>query len=49
MPRKPEDVPSEVQEVADALVELSHKEGLTRTKLTKLPALLALTAKLPRT
>jgi tetratricopeptide (TPR) repeat protein len=45
MPRKPEDVPSEVQEVADALVELSHKEGLTRTKLTKLPALLALTAK----
>ncbi len=45
VPRKPDDVPAEVKEVADALLTLSHKEGLTRAKLTKLPALLALTVK----
>ena len=45
VPRKPDDVPAEVEEVADALLTLSHKEGLTRAKLTKLPALLALTVK----
>jgi tetratricopeptide (TPR) repeat protein len=46
VPRKiDDDVPAEVKEVATALVELSHKEGLTRVKLTRLPALLALTSK----
>jgi tetratricopeptide (TPR) repeat protein len=45
VPRKPDDVPAEVKEVAEALLTLSHKEGLTRAKLTKLPALLALTVK----
>jgi hypothetical protein len=45
MPRKIGDVPAEVDEVAAALLELSHKEGLTRAKLSRSPALLALTAK----
>jgi len=45
MPRKIGDVPAEVDEVAAALLELLHKEGLTRAKLSRSPALLALTAK----
>ncbi len=46
MPRKIDDeVPAEVREVAAALVELSHKEGLTRVKLTRLASLLALVSK----
>ena len=45
VPRKTGDVPAEVEEVASALLALSHKEGLTRAKLTRSPPLLALTAK----
>jgi tetratricopeptide (TPR) repeat protein len=45
VPRKIGDVPAEVGEVAEALLELSHKEGLTRAKLSRSSALLALTAK----
>jgi tetratricopeptide (TPR) repeat protein len=45
VPRKTDDVPAEVQRVADALRELSHKEGMTRLKITRLPALLAVTNK----
>jgi len=45
VPRKTTDVPAEAQEVADALLELSKKEGLTRLKITRLPALLAVTNK----
>jgi tetratricopeptide (TPR) repeat protein len=44
VPRKT-DVPPEVKEVADALLELSKREGLTRLKITRLPALLAVTNK----
>jgi len=36
VPRKTTDVPAEAQEVADALLELSKKEGLTRLKITRL-------------
>jgi tetratricopeptide (TPR) repeat protein len=45
VPRKTNDVPAEVQEVADALLELAKKEGLTRIKISRLPALLAVTNK----
>ncbi len=45
MPRKTDDVPVEVQEVADALLELAKREGMTRLKLSRLPALLAVTEK----
>jgi tetratricopeptide (TPR) repeat protein len=45
VPRKTDDVPTEVQEVADALLELAKREGMTRVKITRLPALLAVTDK----
>ena len=45
VPRRPvDDVPEEVKTVAAALLELSYKEGLTRGKLIRSPALLALTS-----
>lgn len=45
VPRKTDDIPAEVKELADALLELSHREGLTRVKITRLPALLGVTNK----
>jgi tetratricopeptide (TPR) repeat protein len=39
------EVPAQVRAVADALLALSHKEGLTRGKIARSPALLALAVK----